>query len=233
MSHARRAVWPVALTLVALPLAAMEDEVRVERAPVIRIEKDPKVFFIAGPEGFGGGYLGVTLLDLTKELREHFGAPAETGAMVSRVEPDGPAAKAGVAVGDILTAVDGESVRGTWDLTRRIRRHEDGDSVSLEVYRAGKARTLNATLEERERRLLDVAPFVHGRSHPGMDGDFDFKVVGPAMEELRGLLDDPERRQNLRLLRDRESELQQKLEQRLKELEKRLQDLEKQLGDKG
>jgi hypothetical protein len=243
MFHTRRSVWLAACALAALApaLAASEKEtprardrvIRVERDPVVRIEKEPRIFFFSDPEGFGGGYLGVALLDLTPELRRHFGAPEDVGAMVSRVEPDGPAAKAGVEVGDILTAVDGEAVRGSWAITSRIRRHEAGDSVGLELYRSGKARTVTASLEERQRRLVDIAPMIHGRTLSAPEGEFDVELMGPAMQELRGLLDDPERRRNLRLLRERESELQQKLEQRLKELEKRLQELEKQLGDKG
>ena len=46
-----------------------------------------------------GGYLGVELVDLTPELREHFGAPRDVGVMVGRVEPGSPAARAGLEVG--------------------------------------------------------------------------------------------------------------------------------------
>jgi hypothetical protein len=240
MPRLRRLLWLLVLVPLALPPAVLagEEEAPRVRQRVIRVEKEPEVVFIEGPDGFHGfrgGYLGVGLLDLTKELREHFGAPAEAGVMVSSVEPDGPAAKAGVEVGDILTAVDGEALRSSWDLGRRIRRGEEGDSVSLELVRAGKSRTLTATLDERDRRMVDIAPLVRGRvpGTPGMEeGMFDMEVLGPGMEKLHRMLDDPAHRDHLRLLREREGELQQKLEQRLKEMEKRLQELEKQLGEK-
>lgn len=241
MPRCRRPLWLLALIPLTLPavLWAGDEEAPRVRQRVVRVEPAPGVLFLEGPDGFHGfrgGYLGVGLLDLTQELREHFGAPAEAGVMVSSVEPDGPAAKAGVAVGDILTAVDGDTLRSAWDLGRRIRRGEEGETVGLELVRAGKPLSLTATLDERDRRMVDVAPLVRGRVRggpgtPGMDGELlDMEVLGPGMEKLHRMLEDPAHRDHIRLLREREGELQQKLEQRLKELEKRLQELEKQLG---
>lgn len=99
----------------------------------------------------GRAFLGVQLSDLTPELRAHFGVPDDAGVMVGKVVDGSPALRAGLEVGDIVTAVDGESVGSASELARLIRGHEDGETVVLEVWRDGKMEKISATLEERER----------------------------------------------------------------------------------
>src|SRR5687768_4011062 len=65
---------------------------------------------IRGFEELLGGkraFLGVSLVDLTPELREHYGTDKNAGILVGSVEEGGPADKAGVKVGDIITSIDG------------------------------------------------------------------------------------------------------------------------------
>ena len=59
----------------------------------------------------GGGYIGVRPVEMTPDLRIHFGAPKEAGVFVGKVEKDSPAAKAGLQVADIVTTADGEKNR--------------------------------------------------------------------------------------------------------------------------
>src|SRR5690349_20519389 len=66
-------------------------------------------------------WLGVSLLDLSDELREHFGASRESGVMVESVADGSPADKAGVRVGDIIVAIDGKDVKSSSDLRGAIR----------------------------------------------------------------------------------------------------------------
>ena len=101
----------------------------------------------------GGAFLGVQLSDLTSELRVHFGVPEDAGVMVGKVVDGSPAFRAGVAVGDIVTAVDGVAVDSASSLAHAIRGHEDGDTVILEVWRDGRMEKISAGLEERERRV--------------------------------------------------------------------------------
>lgn len=103
--------------------------------------------------GFGGGYLGVGLTELSPELREHFGVPAGAGVMVSKVTGDSPAFKAGLEAGDIIAGVDGESVVNGAALGKVIRGHDDGDEVVLNVWRDGVARSITAAVEERSGEL--------------------------------------------------------------------------------
>lgn len=97
-----------------------------------------------------GGYLGVQLTGLTPELRTHFGVPYDVGVMVAKVLDDTAAFKSGLAVGDIITRVDGEPVASPRELAMTIRGREEGDTVDLEIWRNGSIESIAATLEEHE-----------------------------------------------------------------------------------
>lgn len=97
----------------------------------------------------GGSFLGVLLAELTPELRRHFGVGENEGVMISKVLDESPAARAGLRVGDIITAVDGKRVDSRWQLARSIRGKEDGAAVELAVWRDGVSLALTAAVEER------------------------------------------------------------------------------------
>jgi hypothetical protein len=97
-----------------------------------------------------GALLGVSFVPLTPELRRHFGVPEDEGVLVSRVLAESPAAAAGIQVGDIVTKVDGESAGSGHALARVMGLHKAGDTVNVELWRAGRAQTVSATLVERQ-----------------------------------------------------------------------------------
>ncbi len=101
-----------------------------------------------------GGFLGVATTALTPELRRHFGVPEESGVLVAKVVDDSAAARAGVQVGDILTAVGGSEVESTGDVIRAVGKLEPGSAVDLELWRDGTLQTLGATLGERRQPAL-------------------------------------------------------------------------------
>lgn len=103
--------------------------------------------------GGKGGYLGVMLTPMTPELRLHQGAPEAAGVLVSKVVEESPAWRAGVQVGDVISAVDGEAVASPHDLMHAIRGRKSGETVTLEVWRNGTVQTLTAAVEEREGSL--------------------------------------------------------------------------------
>ncbi len=120
----------------------------------------------------GGAFLGVQLSDLTAELRTHFGVPDDAGVLVGKVVDGSPAFRAGVEVGDIVTAVDGEPMGSASALARAIGGHGDGDTVVLEVWRDGRMEKISAALEERERQVA-MASAVSGAG----DGQHEARVI--------------------------------------------------------
>lgn len=230
----RTAAWGLALGLAVLTGATGiaradggDDKKVVEKRRIVVVDKDGKrqVFEGDGPL-MRRGYLGVGLTELTPELRTHFGAPEDAGAMVAKVEAGSPAEKAGIKVGDILTSVDGQDIQSTWDVMAKVRRFDEGQQVPVEIWRNGKAQNLTVTIVEKERPELDMGPLFfktkEGEGAPLLHLNRDELLKG-LPERLEVLDGGPRVR---RLTSPREMELEKKL----KELEKRLGELEKQLG---
>lgn len=88
--------------------------------------------------------IGVSTVQLTKQLAEYFGVAEGTGVLVTAVTEDGPAAKAGVKAGDVITAVDGEKVDDAGDLSRTINKKKDGD-VTITLIRKKDQKTITIT----------------------------------------------------------------------------------------
>jgi len=112
---------------------------------------DQGVHFATGHGYVGeGGFLGIQLTELTPELRSHFGVAAEEGVMVSKVVDDSAAFRAGLAVGDIITRIDGETMGSSMDLIHAVRSGEEGESIAIEVWRDGSVQTVAAVLDGHE-----------------------------------------------------------------------------------
>jgi S1-C subfamily serine protease len=97
----------------------------------------------------GGPRLGIHVVEPTPELREFVGGSGDAGVLVGKVLPGTPAEKAGLQVGDLLVAVDGEKVGSAGDV-RRVLSERGGETVALDVIRDGKPMTLQAALPEPE-----------------------------------------------------------------------------------
>ena len=91
--------------------------------------------------------IGVSTMSLTKQLADYFGVADGKGALVTAVTDDGPAAKAGVKAGDVITAVDGEAVDSPGDISRVINRKKEGD-VTLTIIRNKSQQTIHVTPRE-------------------------------------------------------------------------------------
>ena len=94
-----------------------------------------------------GAYLGVSVITMDPAVAEAYGLP--TGSKVSLVEPDHCAAKAGIQVGDIITAMAGQDVSGNSDLLTILRKFKPGDTTTITVFRAGQEHELTITLDEK------------------------------------------------------------------------------------
>ena len=96
------------------------------------------------------GRIGVTIDQVTKEVAESIGLGKPMGAMVRSVESGGPAEKAGVEAGDIITKVEGRAVEKSADLPRIVGGVKPGTKVALQVFRRGGYRELAVTVVEFE-----------------------------------------------------------------------------------
>jgi serine protease Do len=96
------------------------------------------------------GRIGVTIGEVTKDIAESIGLGKPTGALVRSVEAGGPAEKAGVEAGDIITKVDGRTVEKSADLPRIVSGVKPGSKATLQVFRRGANRDLSVTVVEFE-----------------------------------------------------------------------------------
>lgn len=92
------------------------------------------------------GRLGIVTQDLNTALAESFGIANTDGALISMLEPQGPAALAGLAAGDIVTAFNGRPVANATELARAVASSAPGSAVRLRVWRRGEMRELEATV---------------------------------------------------------------------------------------
>jgi hypothetical protein len=148
----------------------------------------------------------VSLIDLTSELREHFGGSRDSGVIVGSIEKDSPAEKAGLRVGDIVVAVDGNEIDSSWDLRRALADKKEGETVRIDYVRGRARATAVATLVEREGLLVAGA---------------DFEGLGRTLGRTFAA---PEWRARVERMQDCDE-----LQTKLKELEARMKDLEKKL----
>jgi serine protease Do len=93
--------------------------------------------------------LGVQIKDVTPADAEVFGLPSAQGVLVAG-EPQGPAEEAGVQLGDVIVAVDGQRVEDTSDLMERVALRRPGERVALDVIRYGDRERLVVKLGEFE-----------------------------------------------------------------------------------
>ena len=94
------------------------------------------------------GRIGVVIQSVTQDLAESFGMKTPKGAIVSQVEKDGPAAKAGLQEGDIITAVNGKAIDDSVDMPVIIGSMAPGSIANLSIIRNNKDMTLDVKVEE-------------------------------------------------------------------------------------
>ena len=94
------------------------------------------------------GRIGVTIGGVSREVAEAIGLAKAQGALVTNVDPDGPAAKAGVEAGDVIVRFDGRSIDSQSDLPRIVGGTRPGSKVSMSVWRKGAQRDLQVTVGE-------------------------------------------------------------------------------------
>ena len=92
------------------------------------------------------GWLGVVIQEVNKDLAESFGLDKPAGALVAQVLDDGPAAKGGLQVGDVILSMNGQPIVMSADLPHLVGALKAGSKASLEVIRNGKRQNLELTV---------------------------------------------------------------------------------------
>jgi serine protease Do len=94
------------------------------------------------------GWLGVVIQEVSADLAESFGLDRPRGALVAELLENGPAAKSGLKVSDVILKFDGKAVENSADLPRMVGMTRPGVSVPVEVWRKGKLRNVSVTVGE-------------------------------------------------------------------------------------
>lgn len=97
---------------------------------------------------FSGNRIGVKVQSLSEQLGQYFGVEDGEGVLITEVEEDMPAKKAGLKAGDVIVAADGEEVYETGDLVEIISEKEEGEKVKIDILRDHKSMTFEVEVEE-------------------------------------------------------------------------------------
>ena len=103
------------------------------------------------------GRIGVTIQDVNSQLAESFGLDRPRGALVSSVENDGPAAKAGLEAGDVILGVNGRPIERYGELSGTIAAMKPGADATLQVWRGGKQQTMPVKVAELKEQQQQTA----------------------------------------------------------------------------
>jgi Do/DeqQ family serine protease len=133
------------------------------------------------------GRLGMMIQDLTPALAKALEIGVDRGALVTGVEPDAAAARAGVKAGDVVVALNGSAIESSTELRNRIGLTRAGELVKLRVWREGRildidARIAAAEAERQETRATETANQLDGAEFRNLDRD------DPRYRALQGVL---------------------------------------------
>ncbi|MFK4384776.1 serine protease Do [Bradyrhizobium sp. USDA 223] len=115
------------------------------------------------------GWLGVQVQPVTSDIADSLGLKEARGAIVDNPQDGSPAAKAGIQAGDVITAVNGTTIKDSRDLARTIAGLAPGTSVKLDVFRKGDSKTMTLVLGElpNERQAKGNGNADEGRGQSG------------------------------------------------------------------
>ena len=103
------------------------------------------------------GRIGVTIQDLNAQLAESFGLDRPRGALVSSVEKDSPAAKAGVQPGDVILGVGGHPIEHYGELSGAIAAMKPGADATLQIWRGGREQNIDVRIAELKEQPVAAA----------------------------------------------------------------------------
>lgn len=103
------------------------------------------------------GRIGVQIQEIDQSLAQSFGLPNAYGALVSKVEPGGPADAAGIRNGDVILKVDGEKIKQMSELPAVIAAKQPGSEVRIDIWRGGKQQQKDVVVGRFEKEKLASA----------------------------------------------------------------------------
>jgi len=131
------------------------------------------------------GYMGILPQQLTPDMARAFNIPNDKGVAIARVEPDSPAMKGGVRVGDFITAINGNPVEDVNAFRLQIAGFEPGTTVNLKIARGGQTLTVPVKLGEFDEKA-DAAgerPEIQGKGEKGALGGVSVEALNSNIRE--------------------------------------------------
>jgi serine protease Do len=126
------------------------------------------------------GWIGVQIQPVTQDIADSLGLKKAEGALVAEPQANGPAAKAGIESGDVITAVNGQSIKDARELARTIGALAPGNAVKLDVLHKGKDAVIDLTLGKLPNAQEAQADSGSGNSTQGTDVPRFGMTVAPA-----------------------------------------------------
>ena len=123
------------------------------------------------------GWIGVSIQEITQDLAKEFGAAGTKGALVADVLDDGPAAKAKLERGDIITGYDGKTVNDPGHLRSLVAETPPGTSVRLSIWRDKTTKDLTLVIGEQPKEVASTKSGGSGRG--------DHALAGMTVEEVK------------------------------------------------
>ncbi|EAP91550.1 possible serine protease [Oceanicaulis sp. HTCC2633] len=135
------------------------------------------------------GWIGVNVLEVTRDMAQAMGLNEPRGALLTRIDPEGPAADSGLEEGDVILAFDGRPVADDRVLPRIVAETEPGSRVDVEVFRRGEALTLPLNVERLEEDNRPTPPagaeLDEDSAAAAIEGDLFGMTLEPISDALR------------------------------------------------
>lgn len=160
---------------------------------------------------YSGSRIGVKVQDLSEQLGDYFGVADGEGALITEVEEDMPAQKAGLKAGDVIVEVDGKKIEDTEELTNAISGRDAGDKVDVKVMRNHQPQTFAVEVEK-------------GKG----EHNFDFSGLDNNMKIFKKNLQAPDMQWREEASSDLKDELQN-LKEEMQDLKQQLEELKEKI----
>jgi len=148
--HMQNAEFADARALKAYARALAQEGQAVQQIEGLPSIETDELNIVLGEEG--SSWLGVEVHEVTAEKAKELKLSAERGAVLGKIVPDSPAAKAGLKENDVVTEINGQRVEGAAQFRRMIHEIPAGRTAQLTLWRDGKSQTLSVTLGKAEDR---------------------------------------------------------------------------------